>query len=136
MPVLTKKRPTSPASARITFEMPGVAAQVLEVRPSDAKTALRMLEAIEIADVAKKIEGEARPWREALGEVLERHGGEAAAMVRACRDAKGMTQQQLAEAVGVQKTHVSEIERGKRSVGKTLARKLGAALDVDYRMFL
>ncbi len=136
MPVLTKKRPTNPASARITFEMPGVAAQVLEIRSRDAKIALRMLEGLKIAVTSIGDEEPARPWREALGGVLDLHGGEAAAMVRACRDAKKMTQQQLAAAVGVQKTHVSEIERGKRSVGKALARKLATVLEVDYRTFL
>lgn len=136
MPVLTKKRPTK-ASARITIEMPGAAIRVLELQPRDAQTALRMLEGIKLLPAgALKNEGPAIPWREALSGVLAKHGGEVAAMVRAYRDAKGLTQQQLADAVGLQKSNVSEIERGKRPVGKGLARKLGLALDADYRMFL
>ena len=139
MPGLTKKRPTR-ALARITVEMPGASTCVLELQPQDAKAALRLLRGVVLmpakaVDRAKNDEP-ARPWREVLGEVLNKHGGEAAAMVRACRDAKGLTQQQLAAAVGLQKSNISEIERGRRAVGKTLARKLAAVLDTDYRMFL
>lgn len=136
MPVLTKKRPTK-AAARITIEMPGLATRVLDVLPKDAETALRMLEGISlVAQKPKADNGPAVPWREALGDVLAKNGGEVATMVRACREAKDMTQQALADAVGLHKSNISEIERGKRPVGKALARKLAAALDADYRMFL
>jgi DNA-binding XRE family transcriptional regulator len=138
MPGLTKKRPTR-TSARITIEMPGAAIRVLEILPRDAQTALRMLEGIKLFPVAGRKdadEGPTLPWREAFSDVIAKHGGEVAAMVRAYRDAKGITQQQLADVVGLRKSNISEIERGKRPIGKGLARKLGLALDADYRMFL
>jgi ribosome-binding protein aMBF1 (putative translation factor) len=119
--------------------MPGLAGRVLDVLPKDAETALRMLEGISFTAASRMQEadeGPAVPWREALGNVLAKHGGEVATMVRACREAKDMTQQALADAVGLHKSNISEIERGKRPVGKALARKLAAALDADYRMFL
>ena len=103
----------------------------------DAETALRMLEGISlVAQKPEADEGPAVPWREALGDVLAKNGGEVATMVRACREAKNMTQQALADEVGLHKSNISEIERGKRSVGKALARKLATVLETDYRMFL
>lgn len=33
-------------------------------------------------------------------------------------------------------THISEMERGKRTIGKAMARRLGEALDFPYKAFL
>lgn len=47
-----------------------------------------------------------------------------------------LTQVQLAEITGIPRRHISEMESGKRAIGKERAKKLAAALHVDYRMFL
>lgn len=47
-----------------------------------------------------------------------------------------LTQDQLAEATGIARRHISEMENGKRTIGKENAKKLAAVLHVDYRMFL
>lgn len=47
-----------------------------------------------------------------------------------------MSQDQLAEATGIARRHLSEMENGKRTIGKENAKKLATALHVDYRMFL
>lgn len=47
-----------------------------------------------------------------------------------------LTQVQLAEITGIPRRHISEIESGKRAIGKERAKKLAEALHVDYRMFL
>lgn len=47
-----------------------------------------------------------------------------------------LTQEQLAEATGIPRRHLSEMENGKRVIGKESARKLAKALNTDYRMFL
>ena len=47
-----------------------------------------------------------------------------------------LTQDQLAKATGIVRRHLSEMENGKRTIGKENAKKLAAALHVDYRMFL
>ena len=53
------------------------------------------------------------------------------------RAKEGMTQKQLAEKCGIPQSHISEMENGKRTIGKNRAEKLAAALNVpDYRMFL
>lgn len=47
-----------------------------------------------------------------------------------------LTQQQLSEATGIPQRHISEMENGKRGIGKENALKLAAALNADYRVFL
>ena len=47
-----------------------------------------------------------------------------------------LTQVQLAGLTGIQRRHISEMESGKRSIGKAIAHKLADALQTDYRMFL
>jgi plasmid maintenance system antidote protein VapI len=43
---------------------------------------------------------------------------------------------QLSEMTGIPRRHISEMEHGKRPIGKETARKLAKALDCDYRVFL
>ena len=47
-----------------------------------------------------------------------------------------MTQARLSELTGIAQRQISEIENGKRSIGKARAKKLAEALKVDYRLFL
>lgn len=49
------------------------------------------------------------------------------------RDAKGMTQQQLADALNVHWQTISKLERGKMQLTADWAVKIGKALDADYR---
>jgi DNA-binding XRE family transcriptional regulator len=44
-----------------------------------------------------------------------------------------LTQAQLACQAGIRQRHLSEMENNKRSIDKTLARKLAHILDFDYR---
>jgi DNA-binding XRE family transcriptional regulator len=47
-----------------------------------------------------------------------------------------MTQARLSELTGIPQHQISEIENGKRSIGKSRAKKLSEAFKVDYRLFL
>ena len=47
-----------------------------------------------------------------------------------------LTQEQLAALTGISRRHISEMENGKRTIGKATARKLAEVLRADYRMFL
>jgi plasmid maintenance system antidote protein VapI len=42
----------------------------------------------------------------------------------------------LAELTGIPQRHISEMENGKRVIGKELAKRLGKALKADYKVFL
>ena len=56
--------------------------------------------------------------------------------IRGGRGKEGLTQKQLADLIGFVQHHISEMENGKRSVGKEMAKKLSEVLNVDYRVFL
>ena len=52
------------------------------------------------------------------------------------RTRSDMTQQQLAEKLGVKQHHLSEMENNKRAVGKVLAKRIADILNFDYRKLL
>ena len=70
---------------------------------------------------------------EAFPEVCWNRSGIA---IRGYRVREDLTQKQLAEMTGIHQRHISEMETGKRAVGKEWANKLAKALNCDYRAFL
>ncbi|WP_243372241.1 helix-turn-helix transcriptional regulator [Geotalea sp. SG265] len=56
--------------------------------------------------------------------------------LRAYRNREGLTQKRLAEMTGIPQHHISEMENGKRGIGKERAKKLAEALNCDYRRLL
>jgi transcriptional regulator with XRE-family HTH domain len=56
--------------------------------------------------------------------------------IRDGRCKEGMTQKRLAELTGIAQQHISEMENGKRTIGKETAKKLATILNMDYRVFL
>ena len=67
---------------------------------------------------------------------LDQKYGKIAATIRGFRVRDGLTQVELAEKLHIHQTHISQIERGKRTVGKKLAQKLAKVFNTDYRLFL
>lgn len=63
-------------------------------------------------------------------------GREKEAALRAYRHREGLTQKRLAEVSGIPQHHISEMENGKRAVGKERAKRLAQALNCDYRQLL
>jgi len=51
--------------------------------------------------------------------------------VRAAREARGWSQEELAQRVGVSAAQISRVESGVRGVSFTLARRLVAELELD-----
>jgi transcriptional regulator with XRE-family HTH domain len=49
--------------------------------------------------------------------------------VRAVRKARGMSQEALADAAGIDRSHMGKIERGERNVTLLNVAKIAAALD-------
>ena len=74
-------------------------------------------------------------WREVFKEELEKYG-EAALMLRGSRHKLELTQKELADALGIPQNHISEMENGKRPIGKVMALRLGKFFKTDYRKFL
>lgn len=56
--------------------------------------------------------------------------------LRAYRNRENLTQKQLSELTGISQHHISEMEHGKRTIGKELAKRLAKALNCDYQRFL
>ncbi len=52
------------------------------------------------------------------------------------REAINMTQQELSDRSGVNRTYISDIERGRRNVTVTTAKRLAAALKLDASQLL
>lgn len=115
----TKKRPTE---EMVTLR--------LRVRRSDAERIKRYVTSIE----AEK-EGGSRPWREVFSE-LRPDDSIPSAILRGSRVKEELTQAELAGMTGIPRRHISEMEHGKRTIGKETARKLAKALHCDYRVFL
>ncbi|MEI6242925.1 MAG: helix-turn-helix transcriptional regulator [Chlamydiota bacterium] len=74
-------------------------------------------------------------WREVFKEELEKYG-ESGLLLKGSRLKAELTQQQLAEALGISQNHISEMENGKRPIGKVMALRLAKVFKTDYRKFL
>jgi DNA-binding XRE family transcriptional regulator len=69
-----------------------------------------------------------------LGEVFpDLHPGSA---IRGLRLRESLTQEQLAHLLGVKRTNLSEMENGKRTIGKNMAKRLAQVLKTNYKVFL
>lgn len=59
-----------------------------------------------------------------------------AAVLRGARLREDLTQAQLAEAVGVARSNICDMEHGRRPISIEMAKKLGTVLRFDYKVFL
>ncbi len=75
------------------------------------------------------------PWREAFKDEIEAYS-EGGLMLRGSRQKAEMTQKDLAEALEISQHHISEMENGKRPIGKLMAKRLAEIFKCNYRKFL
>ena len=94
------------------------------VHPANVATITKYAETLE--------KPESIPWREVAGS----RGSIPASILRGARSKAEITQTRLSELTGIPQRHISEMEQGKRPIGKETAKKLATALNVDYRLFL
>lgn len=119
MQVHTRKPPTSQEFITLTLKVPAALAPAIRG----------------YADELIKQESSAIPWRDSF----KKHFPDqtiSAVSLQSARAAKGLTQKQLSELVTIPQRHISEMENGKRNIGKERARRLAEVLDTDYRLFL
>lgn len=120
----TKKPPTDEVS--MTFTGPvAMLGQALE-----AMRALGFEEA-ERATVNHQAESSI-PWRESRYFTAV-HAG---TYLSGARYRENLTQVELAERSGIPRRHISEMENGKRPIGKANAKKLAEVLNIDPRLLL
>jgi len=74
-------------------------------------------------------------WREAFKEKIRKHS-EGGLMLRGCRSKVNVTQKRLADALSISQHHISEMENGKRPIGKEMAKRFAEFFKTDYRVFL
>lgn len=96
----------------------------LMVNPANVAMITRYAEQLEKSDTTS--------WRTVAG----RRGDVPASILRGARSKAEITQARLSELTGIPQRHISEMEQGKRTIGKESAKKLATALHVDYRVFL
>jgi len=90
-----------------------------------------------IRDYVRAVEiGEERNYT--VAEVFPEYiGKEQKIVLRAYRTRQGLTQKEISKMTGIPQRHISEMENGKRGIGKERAKLLADALQVsDYRVFL
>ena len=75
-------------------------------------------------------ESDSIPWEEVYPDF------QGSVALRGARKREGLTQKELAALLGISQTHISEMEHGKRPIGKDMARRLAKVLRADYRVFL
>jgi len=110
---------------------------MLELTKTPRTDGLVMISAAVPADrveaVARAIEEAAEPNIPAEEFFADSTPGRILAGARGLRE---MTQAALAAAIGVHKSNISEMERGKRPIGKEMAKKLGKVLKTSPKVFL
>ena len=76
---------------------------------------------------------ESQEFADAKGLFAERTS---ANMLIGARGKENITQVQLSELTGIPRRHISDMENGRRPIGKQNALKLGKALNINYQLFL
>lgn len=114
----TKKRPTE---IELRFKGP----------EDKRRDAIEALQEMGFVDMCESVPGAS--WKDAFPML---QGNEPGTYLAGGRHREGLTQRQLAEKCGLPQRHISEMENGKRPIGKENAKKLAAALNADYRAFL
>lgn len=56
--------------------------------------------------------------------------------LKGARSKEGLTQRELSELANIPQRHISEMENGKRPIGKAMAKRFAQVLNVDYRVML
>ncbi len=113
----TKKRPTETVELRFIGPVVNMAAAIETLKP------------LGFQDTSDAV-----PWRDAYPECSEvQLIGKALA---GSRYREGLTQIKLAELIGIPQRHISEMENGKRPIGKEMAKRLGKVLNISYKVFL
>jgi hypothetical protein len=117
MPERTKKPPIESVELRFLGPIVNMAKAIESLKP------------LGFVDTSDSV-----PWRDAYPEYSEvQLIGKALA---GARYREGLTQTELSELTGIPQRHISEMETGKRPIGKEMAKRLGKVLNISYKVFL
>ena len=122
-----------PTKELTTTEYAEICIRVPAVHAEKVKAALAGI--LALVEGALSVEGEEEDHRlYSIEEVFPEFP--AGDILRGFRAREEMTQAELATEVGVKATHISEMERGKRPIGKDMAKRLAKVFKVNYQVFL
>ena len=91
-------------------------------------------EAVSIMEALGFVDTSSTPWREAFPEVDD--ASLPGISLRSARRREGISQERLSEITNIPQRHISEMENGKRPIGKDTAKKLAKVLNTSYKVFL
>jgi len=123
MPELTK-RPVTTGFADICFRVP------IAMADSVKEAIEKILDLTGIEYSISKENEKPVSWEEAFPEYGP---GDT---LKGARLMEGLTQAQLADKIDIKPHHVSEMENGKRPIGKEMAKRFAKALHTGYKVFL
>ena len=118
MQALTKKHRTETETIELCFLGP----------KKKRKQAVKTLDSLGFVDISDAV-----PWRDCFPYADGQLPG---VSLSGAREKEGLTQRELSRLTGIPQRHISEMENGKRPIGKETAKKLGKALDISYKVFL
>lgn len=70
-----------------------------------------------------------------FGDLISEHG-EPGLLLRGLRHREGLSQIELAKILNISQANLSAMEKGRRTIGKELAKRIAEKFEVDYRCFL
>lgn len=99
--------------------------------PKDrAEGIVRLLQDFEVKDARQAI-----PWRESVQDLIEKYT-ESGVALKGARAKAGLSQNELADKLKIPQSHISDMENGRRPIGKKMAKRLAEVLKVSYKVFL
>lgn len=127
--VPTKMRHTSNNEVRI--EVKRKRAMRLFLVPRDrAEGVVKLIQDFEVSENKKTLS-----WREPVSDLIESYT-EPGVALRGARIKAGLSQNELATKLGMPQSHISDMENGRRTIGKKMAQRLSKVLKVGYKIFL
>jgi len=98
------------------------------------KSALELFELLKPFQVS--IDGDELIPADEVFKNLHQKYGKVGTTIRGFRSRDGMTQVELAKKLNIRQSHVSQMEHGKRVIGKKMAQKLAKLFNTHYQLFL
>ena len=98
---------------------------------TNRRKAIEALQSLGFKDISAS---DSISWRDMFPELSPET--EAGVSLAGARYKENLTQRQLSELTGIPQRHISEMENGKRPIGKKNARILAKILNVSYKMLL
>ena len=99
--------------------------------PKDrAEGIVRLLQDFEVKGDDKTI-----PWHESVQDLIEKYT-EAGVALKGARAKAGFSQNELADKLDMPQSHISDMENGRRPIGKKMAKRFADVLHVGYKIFL